>query len=61
MLRAGDGLRARAETLSKRLSSKDRSRGIVKCRYSLLNQRGETVFTCRSINLVALRSPDRAV
>jgi len=60
-VRAGDGLRARAETLSKRLSGKDRSRGIVECRYSLLNQRDETVFTCRSINLVALRSPDRAV
>ena len=60
-VRAGDGLRARAETLSKRVSGKDRSRGIVECRYSLLNQRDETVFTCRSINLVALRCPDRAV
>ena len=60
-VRAGDGLRARAETLSKRPSGKDRSRGIVECRYSLLNQRDETVFTCRSINLVALRCHDRAV
>jgi acyl dehydratase len=60
-VRAGDSLRARAETLSKRLSGKDRSRGIVECRYGLLNQRDETVFTCRSINLVALRCPDRAV
>lgn len=60
-VRAGDSLRARSETLSKRLSGKDGSRGIVECRYSLLNQRDETVFTCRSINLVALRSPDPAV
>jgi acyl dehydratase len=54
-VRAGDILRARAEALSKRPSGKDRGRGIVEYRYTLLNQRGETVFTCRSINIVARR------
>jgi acyl dehydratase len=53
-LRAGDTVRARAEALAKRLSGKDPRRGIVEYRYALLNQREETVFTCRSINLVAL-------
>jgi acyl dehydratase len=52
-VRAGDTLRARAEALSKRLSSKDPSRGIVECRYTLLNQREQIAFTCRSVNLVA--------
>ncbi|MEP6883108.1 MAG: MaoC family dehydratase [Gammaproteobacteria bacterium] len=54
-VRAGDTLRARAEALSKRLSAKVPTRGIVEYRYTLLNQRDETAFTCRSINLVALR------
>lgn len=54
-VRAGDSLRARAETLAKRPSSKDPARGIVELRYTLLNQRDEVAFTCRSINLVARR------
>ena len=54
-VRAGDTLRARAEPLAKRLSSKDPKRGIVEYRYTLLNQRGEIAFTCRSINIVASR------
>jgi acyl dehydratase len=54
-VRAGDTLRARAEALAKRLSAKDPNRGIVEYRYTLLNQRGETAFTCRSINIVAVR------
>jgi acyl dehydratase len=54
-VRAGDSLRARAEALAKRLSNKDPKRGIVEYRYTLLNQRDETAFTCRSINIVALR------
>jgi acyl dehydratase len=54
-VRAGDTLRARAEALSKRLSRKDPERGIVEYRYTLVNQRGDTAFTCRSINIVALR------
>ena len=51
-VRAGDRLRARAECLAKRPSSSDPTRGIVEFRYTLLNQRGETAWTCRSINLV---------
>lgn len=54
-VRAGDTLRARAEALAKRVSRKDPKRGIVEYRYTLLNQRGETAFTCRSINIVARR------
>jgi acyl dehydratase len=51
-VRAGDTLRARAECLSKRPSASDPTRGIVEYRYTLLNQRGEVAWTCRSINLV---------
>jgi len=54
-IRAGDTVRARSEALSKRLSASDRSRGIVECRYTLLNQRDEVVFTCRSVNLIEMR------
>jgi acyl dehydratase len=54
-VRAGDELRARAECLAKRLSRSDPGRGIVEYRYTLLNQRDETAFTCRSVNLVAVR------
>ena len=54
-VRAGDTLRARAEALSKRLSSKDPMRGIAEYRYTLVNQREQCAFTCRSINLVAVR------
>ena len=52
-VRAGDSLRARAEALAKRLSSKDPNRGIAEFRYTLLNQSDQIAFTCRSINLVA--------
>jgi acyl dehydratase len=31
------------------------SRGIVEYRYTLLNQRNEVAFTCRSINLIEMR------
>ncbi|MDE2263462.1 MAG: dehydratase, partial [Gammaproteobacteria bacterium] len=55
-VRPGDALRARALCLSKRLSQKDPRRGVVVFEYTLLNQRGETVFTCRSTNLVERRS-----
>jgi acyl dehydratase len=51
-VRAGDRLRARAECLSKRPSATDPGRGIVEYRYTLLNQRDEIAWTCRSINLV---------
>jgi acyl dehydratase len=54
-VKAGDTLRARAEALAKRLSTQDPKRGIAEYRYTLLNQRGDTAFTCRSINIVAVR------
>ncbi len=58
-VRAGDSVRARSEALAKRLSRSDPGRGVVEYRYSLLNQRDELVFTCRSINLIEVRSPER--
>jgi acyl dehydratase len=51
-VRSGDRLRARAECLSKRPSGSDPGRGVVEYRYTLLNQRDEVAWTCRSINLV---------
>jgi acyl dehydratase len=51
-VRAGDRLRARAECLAKRLSGSDPTRGVIEFRYTLLNQRHELAWTCRSINLV---------
>jgi acyl dehydratase len=51
-LRAGDEVRARAQLASKRLSNSHPDRGVVICNYLLLNQRNETVFSCRSTNLV---------
>jgi acyl dehydratase len=53
-VRAGDRLRARAECLAKRPSASDATRGIVEYRYTLLNQRDEVAFTCRSINLIEI-------
>ena len=54
-VRAGDTLRARAKCLGKRPSNSRPERGIAVYEYVLTNQRGETVFTCRSTNLVARR------
>ena len=51
-VRAGDRLRAQYECLAKRPSSTDATRGVVEFRYTLLNQRDEVAWTCRSINLV---------
>ncbi|HEX5650486.1 MAG TPA: MaoC family dehydratase [Steroidobacteraceae bacterium] len=51
-VRAGDRLRARYECLAKRRSGSDPTRGVVEFRYTLLNQRDETAWTCRSINLI---------
>jgi acyl dehydratase len=56
-IRAGDELRARSEMLAKRPSRSDPTRGVVECRYSLLNQTNQTAFTCRSINLIEVREP----
>jgi acyl dehydratase len=51
-VRAGDRVRARYECLAKRPSGSDPSRGVVEFRYTLLNQRDDTAWTCRSINLI---------
>lgn len=53
-VRAGDRLRARYECLAKRPSGSDPTRGVVEFRYTLLNQRDETAWTCRSINLIEM-------
>jgi acyl dehydratase len=53
-VRAGDRLRARYECLAKRPSGSDPTRGVVEFRYTLLNQRAETVWTCRSVNLIEM-------
>jgi acyl dehydratase len=55
-VRAGDALRARSEILSKRPSRSHPERGIIECRYVLLNQRDQTAFTCTSVNLIERRS-----
>jgi acyl dehydratase len=55
-VRAGDSLRARTEVLSKRESATQAGRGVVECRYALLNQRDEVAFTCRSVNLIECRT-----
>jgi len=51
-LRAEDVVRARAQCLSKRLSNSRPDRGVVIYNYLLLNQHNDTVFACRSTNLV---------
>jgi acyl dehydratase len=51
-VRAGDRLRAQYECLAKRPSGSDPTRGIVEFRYTLLNQKDQVAWTCRSINLV---------
>jgi len=56
-VRAGDEVSARAKCLSKRVSQSKPERGVVVYLYELLNQRGETVFTCRSTNLIERRGP----
>ncbi len=54
-VRAGDRLRATSEVVEKRASAGDPARGVVTFLYSLANQHGELVFSCRSINLVRRR------
>ena len=55
-VRPGDTLRARATCLTKRPSAKDADRGVVTYQYVLENQRGDTVFSCRSTNLIRRRA-----
>lgn len=57
-LRSGDTVFARAECVSKRISKKDPTRGVVVYDYSLINQRREVVWSCRSTNLVERRETD---
>lgn len=54
-VRAGDRLRARWACVSKRESAKDPRRGVIEMDYVLVNQKDETVFTCRSVNLIERR------
>lgn len=56
-LRPGDTVRAHSRCLSKRPSRTRPERGVVVFAYELRNQRDETVFTCRSTNLVERRRP----
>ncbi len=58
-VRPGDTLRARATCLTKRRSAKHADRGVVIYQYVLENQRGETVFSCRSTNLIRRRDTRR--
>ncbi len=55
-VRAGDVLRAHARCVCKRPSRKEPNRGVVVFDYTLLNQRDETVFSCRSTNLIERRA-----
>jgi acyl dehydratase len=55
-VRPGDTLRAAGEVLELR-PSKAGDRGIVRIRYSALNQKGETVFTVIG-NQIVRRRPD---
>lgn len=52
-LRPGDSIRARSEVLEKRRSENSADYGHVTYRYSLLNQKDETVLTMISKNLIA--------
>jgi acyl dehydratase len=54
-VRSGDTLRAHAKCVAKRPSTRRPERGVAIFEYRLENQRGETVFTCRSTNLVERR------
>ena len=56
-VRACDRLRARWVCRDVRVSQSDPTRGVVEMDYSLVNQDGDTVFTCCSINLIE-RRPD---
>jgi acyl dehydratase len=56
-VRAGDRLRARWVCRDARVSASDPTRGVVEMDYSLVNHEDETVFTCRSVNLIERRPP----
>ncbi len=54
-VRAGDALRAESTLIEKRVSGSDPARGVVKCRYRLLNHDDDVVFSCLSTNLIERR------
>jgi acyl dehydratase len=54
-VRPGDTITARAEVLEVRPSTSKPDRGIVRMRYTVDNQRGETVLTLAGIQLVGRR------
>jgi acyl dehydratase len=54
-VRAGDRLRAKWECVAKRESSSDPRRGVIEMDYRLTDQSGDTVFSCRSVNLIERR------
>ena len=56
-VRAGDRLHATSEVIEKR-ASRDGSRGVVIFHYRLINQDGDEVFSCRSVNLVRRAAND---
>jgi acyl dehydratase len=55
-LRSGDTVFARSKCLSKRISKKDPTRGVVIYEYKLINQDDQVVWSCRSTNLVERRN-----
>lgn len=55
--RAGDAVRARWECVDARRSASEPSRGVVQMRYTLVNERDDTLFSCLSVNLVETRPP----
>ena len=54
-VRAGDRLRAHWTCVSKRESASDPRRGVIEMDYRLTNQNSDTVFSCRSVNLIERR------
>lgn len=56
-VRPGDTLRATAEIVALRPSSRVNDRGYAEIAYTARNQHGETVLTMRARHLVALRQP----
>ncbi len=56
-VRPGDTLRATVQVLEQRPSTSKPDRGIVRLRWTTLNQRGEPVLTMTSMQLVRRRPP----
>jgi acyl dehydratase len=55
-VRPGDTIYPEAEVMAMRVSASKPDRGLVTLAYRVKNQRGETVFTMRAIQLVARRA-----